>query len=677
MVEANPEQRTRQKLQRVNAENRQLKSQLAYLQAQLQDCEQERLQLQQTQAALQQSEAALQTLNESLESQVHQRTVALAESESRFRRMMATIPGAIYQFSVRGEDWVMDYISDRIQDIVGVSATEIMQDIRRFTERIHPEDLETHISSIMDAIARMVPWQYEGRVVQPSGEVRWWRGESIPACNEQGHISFCGVITDITERKHNEALLAEQTQLLQESEAQNRALLTTMPDMIFCLNAEGVHINFFPSLDWDPAVSPDIFIGKTLAEVLPATVAEQTLTAVQASLQTGHMQVYEYQLEINQVWRDYEARVIAYDRDKAMQIVRDISDRKQAEQQLKESQQHLQQQAKELQQALNQLQKTQSRLIQTEKMSSLAQLVAGIAHEVNNPVNFIHGNITHAHLYIQDLLELASLYQQHFPQVPAAIGDKLDEIDLPFLRNDAQRLFASMVSGTERIRTIVKSLRTFSRLDEAAMKEVDLHESIESVLTMLHSRFKDKTLRVNGVDYYCPEVQIIRQYEDALPLVECYAGQLNQVLMHLLTNAIDAIEDKTATTPEVWGQMCLASGDVVSHPTHPTITLCTTVCTPIAPTEQGDPDKRSPAPHVAISIRDNGSGIPAQVQDKIFDPFFTTKPVGKGTGMGLSVCHQIITESHRGELCCDSTPGHGTTFTLTIPIHQDESLAMR
>ena len=295
----------------------------------------------------------------------------------------------------------------------------------------------------------------------------------------------------------------------------------------------------------------------------------------------------------------------------------------------------------ELSQTLTDLRRTQAQVIQTEKMSSLGQLVAGVAHEINNPVNFIHGNVTFVDEYAQNLLELVQLYQQEYPLPTAAIEAKIVDIDLEFINQDMLKLLSSMKLGTERIREIVKSLRTFSRLDEADMKEVDIHEGIESTLLILQHRLKPKPDR--------PAIAVIRDY-GKLPLVECYPGQLNQVLMNIVVNAIDALEETKAN--------CTYQ-EKKDHPDQ--ITISTSVID---------------SQWVQIAIADNGVGIPQDVQQRIFNPFFTTKPIGKGTGMGMSISYQIITEKHGGKLECFSTPGEGSEFAIQIPIRQQVSVAV-
>lgn len=289
----------------------------------------------------------------------------------------------------------------------------------------------------------------------------------------------------------------------------------------------------------------------------------------------------------------------------------------------------------EYQEALHHLTKTQSQLIQAEKMSSLGQLVAGVAHEINNPVNFIHGNLTHIKEYAYNLMDMMQLYQKHYPNPVDEIQAEAEEIDLEFVQEDLQKILDSMKLGTERIRQIVLSLRNFSRLSEAEFKAVDLHEGIDSTLLILQHRLQDKP--------ECSMIEIVKEYGN-LPLVECYPGQFNQVLMNILANAIDALEEQNLKR---------TFEEIKQHPSQ--ITIRTSVIDVI---------------WVQITIADNGSGMPEQVKQQIFNPFFTTKPVGKGTGMGMSISYQIITEAHKGKLECFSTLGQGTEFIIKIPIQQ-------
>ncbi|ACC84766.1 sensor histidine kinase [Nostoc punctiforme] len=289
----------------------------------------------------------------------------------------------------------------------------------------------------------------------------------------------------------------------------------------------------------------------------------------------------------------------------------------------------------ELKTAMSELQRTQAQVLQSEKMSSLGQLVAGIAHEINNPVNFIHGNITHLDEYTQNLLQMIYLYQERYSSHDPEIQALAEEIDLEFLIEDLQKILPSMKMGTERIRNIVRSLRNFSRMDEAEFKAVDIHEGIESTLLILQHRLKDKPDR--------PAIEVVKNYGN-LPQVECYPGQLNQVLMNVLVNAMDALDELDIKR---------TSQQIEKNPSQ--ITIRTSVV-----------DSQS----IEIAIADNAQGMPESVQNRIFDPFFTTKPVGKGTGMGMAISYQIITEKHGGKLLCFSSLGQGTNFIIQVPIRQ-------
>jgi two-component system, NtrC family, sensor kinase len=294
---------------------------------------------------------------------------------------------------------------------------------------------------------------------------------------------------------------------------------------------------------------------------------------------------------------------------------------------LKESEHQLRLRTTDLEQTLHKLQETQSQLIQSEKMSSLGQLVAGVAHEINNPVNFIAGNLSHADDSVQELLDLLSLYQQETPNPSAKLQAALENIELDYLKNDLPKLFSSMKVGASRIREIVLSLRTFSRLDEAEVKAVDIHDGLNSTLLILQHR-------LNATDDR-GAIQVVQEYGN-IPLVECYAKQINQVFFNILSNAIDALEESF-----------LRENGLI-----PTISIRTTWLG---------------SQRVAIGFTNNGFVIPKKVIKQIFDPFFTTKPIGKGTGMGLAICYKVITETHGGTLKCISTLEKGTEFLIEIP----------
>jgi signal transduction histidine kinase len=287
--------------------------------------------------------------------------------------------------------------------------------------------------------------------------------------------------------------------------------------------------------------------------------------------------------------------------------------------------QEITEKATQLESTLEKLYSTQSQLIQAEKMSGLGQLVAGIAHEINNPINFIYGNLEPASEYVASLIELNNLYQQFYPQPFPKIAEKIADMELEFLVDDLQKLLSSMRVGADRIRQIVLSLRNFSRLDESEIKPVDIHSGIDSTLLILQHRLHNNSKH--------PEITVVNKYGQ-LPLVNCYASALNQVFMNIINNAIDALEE-SEKNPQ------------------PTITIHT---------------EFTEANKIIIRIADNGTGMSQSVLNKIFNPFFTTKPVGSGTGLGLSTSYSIVVEKHKGQLSCISAPGEGTEFIIEIPV---------
>ncbi|WP_341529130.1 ATP-binding protein [Nostoc sp. UHCC 0302] len=339
------------------------------------------------------------------------------------------------------------------------------------------------------------------------------------------------------------------------------------------------------------------------------------------------------------------------------ELGKEIQKRKLAEEALlkanEELESHVQERTKNLRETLNELQIAQSQLVQAEKMSALGQLVAGVAHEINNPISFIFGNLTYVSNYVSDLLSLIKLYQQHCFNTEIEISNKIQEIELDFICTDLPKVLNSMKMGAKRIHEIVLSLRNFSRLDEAEMKSVNIHEGIDSTLLILQNRLKSQGEH--------PDIQVIKQYGN-LPQIDCYPGQLNQVFMNVLVNAIDTLKEST-----VGCKVAAFKGKVTEKVDKPTadykVKLTTDnptihICTEILDSNQ-----------VMIRIADNGCGMTEEAKQKIFDPFFTTKPIGSGTGLGMSISYQIVNK-HGGEISCLSTLGQGTEIVIKIPKKQ-------
>jgi len=315
-------------------------------------------------------------------------------------------------------------------------------------------------------------------------------------------------------------------------------------------------------------------------------------------------------------------------------LEQEICDRKKIQTSLEEREIQLKEQTQRLEAALTEIQNTQLQLVQSEKMASLGQLVAGIAHEINNPISFIYGNVHYLNDYLDNLVDTIKIYQKNYPEPTEDIQTFIQDIDLDFVMDDLRTMIASMQSGVERIHGIVLGLRIFSRLDEAEIKSVDLHEGLESTLLIVQHRLQQSDRR--------PAIQVIKHYGD-LPQVTCYSGQIHQVFLHLIENAIDALEDKSlesSTSPDAIPTLEITTELIDNH-------------------------------QVTVSFKDNGAGIPDDIKTQIFNPFFTTKSVGKGSGLGLSICYQIIVEQHQGQLSYVPLPDGGSQFTLQIPVHRE------
>ncbi|HEY9649040.1 MAG TPA: PAS domain S-box protein [Coleofasciculaceae cyanobacterium] len=619
----------------------------------------------------------------------------LRESEERFR---ATFEQAAVGINHATLDGRFIRVNQKFCDITGYSREELLE--RTFHDITHPEDLPIDLERVRSLLAgERDTYSREKRFIRKDGQSIWVQITASLIRNSQSSPKyFLRVVQDISTRKATEARLREQVQretLLNRLSTQIRNSLelptileTTAQAIRETLQTDRCQFSWYhpedPQPYWDfveESRNSDLpsLIGRYPAQLLrpiaeqffrleplriedAETISEPTFkqfihslgftSALMLPMRTPSgttgiiMCSHVHKIR---VWTDSEVALVKAVTGQLFIAIKQAdlyAESRQATQQAQEL-------AAQREQALYELQYAQAQLIQSEKMSSLGQLVAGVAHEINNPVNFIYGNLVYAQQYFQDLLSLVQLYRDSYPSPPQVIRQRIDAIDLDFMVTDLTQLQDSMKSGAERIREIVRSLRTFSRVDEAASKAVDIHDGIESSLMILQSRLKAQA-------GHCA-ITVIKEY-GALPLVECYPGQLNQVFLNLLTNAIDALEDQQKSP----------LSEVTEHEPEagtyspPTITITTGLVSQ----DNSDSTNVESSPQVFIRIADNGPGIAQKTLQRLFDPFFTTKPVGKGTGLGLAISYQIIVERHGGQLRCNSTPGQGAEFVIEIPLQQ-------
>jgi PAS domain S-box-containing protein len=562
--------------------------------------------------------ALLQQVNDRLQREISERIAAesaVKKSLNLLQAVIESIPDSIFVKDIDGRYLISNAASARI---IGKKKEEI----------ISRDDSELFSGEVAEAIK-----ERERRIINSGevesceekvflgGELRTYLLTKNVYRDLEGNIcGLVGIAKDITERK-----LSEEALKLREE--RYRSLILATSQMVWMTDGQGMMIEDVPS--WRA------YTGQTIEECMgwgwvdAIHPEDRVRTALHWNRAVETKTIYEVEHRVRAAdgkYRHFWVRgvpVLAEDGtiQEWIGTDTDITDRVNAETILRESEARYRKQAKALEKALSELQRTQAQLIQTEKISSLGQLVAGVAHEINNPINFIYGNINYASQYAQDLLKLLKLYQKYYPNPPGEIQEESESSDLDFLKEDLPRLLSSMRLGADRI--------------EAEMKPVNIHEGIDSTLLILQPRLKDKP----GYG----KIEVTKNYGN-LPEVECYPGQLNQVFMNLLANAIDALEEYTHLR-------LLSGGEFYT----PKISIRT---------EQVNAD------WILIHVSDNGAGIPHEVIGRLFDPFFTTKPVGKGTGLGLSISYQIVVEKHGGKLKCVSRPGEGAEFMIEIPVRQ-------
>ena len=428
---------------------------------------------------------------------------------------------------------------------------------------------------------------------------------------------------DIYERN----LLEEK---LRSSEAKIRVIFEAMTDIVLILHAEKnalINVEIIPTKYSNSDNNNIDLIHETVEKFFQENTQLIWLEKVNLALQLAQTINFDYSLWVEDKKYWFTASISPISENQAVWVARDISERKRAEIALQESELRERKKAQELEKTLSELQVTQARLLLSEKMASLGSLVAGVAHEINNPTSFIYGNIEIADNFVQDLLNLIALYRKNYPEPVNEITQQIDDIDLEFITEDFPKLLQSMKQGAGRISQIVQSLRDFSHLDEANYKSINIHEGIDNTIVLLQHR-------INKI-YHRKKIKVITEYAK-LPKVGCYPKKLNQVFMNIISNAIDALEE----------------GIEKNNIDNPLIRIVTQLVD----------DK------VMISIADNGIGINEEVSKRLFDPFFTTKTVGKGTGMGLAVSYQIIVDNHQGEIKFISDSGKGAEFLIFIPL---------
>ncbi|NET89789.1 MAG: PAS domain-containing protein [Kamptonema sp. SIO1D9] len=627
-----------------------------------------------------QAEENLQKNNQKLEQRVAERTQELSRINQLLQLVMDNIPQAIFWKDTNlvyqgcNQSFAIDAGCQSPAEIVGKTDYDLpwKKEETEFYQQCDRRAIESNTP-----LYHIIECQ-----TQADGKQAWLDTNKVPLHNEKGEvIGILGTYEDITERQQAELALqqsqarlqtkAQQEELLNQLSHQIRQsldleqILTTAVQEIYKqLGVDRCIFSWFHPgnpASWEvvkEAKKPELpsFIGEYPDSLENFNLVERLLQLevirednLAASSETGFRLLYEewgcrsvillpiktieedlgvlsfgnYQNQRN--WTEGEIELMLGVRDRLAIAIKQAKLYNRAKER-----------AVQLEKALSELSRKKLQLVQAEKMSSLGQMVAGLAHEINNPVSFIHGNLTHLSGYTQDLLDLVALYEQKFPHPGEDIELKIEEIDLEFLREDLLNIVDSIQVGTDRICEIIRSLRTFSRLDEAELKPADIHEGLSSTLLILQHRLKAHGSR--------PKIEVIKEY-GKLPLVDCYPGALNQVFMNLLANAIEAIEE------------AFTNSELSGNSYRGTIRIRSEVI-----------DRKI----VKITIADNGSGISPEAIPQLFDPFFTTKPIGKGTGLGLSISHSIIVDRHGGSLTCKSNLGVGTEFIVQIPLRHPE-----
>ncbi|MEG4395622.1 PAS domain S-box protein [Microcoleus sp. BROC3] len=570
---------------------------------------------------MQQMERAIELLKQDLKA-----------SESRFRNAIEKNADGIAIVNKRG---LICFANPSAEALFNCKAEELLG--QAFFGNLVVEVSACDIEMDMDIIPQVGKTETAGtRVVQTEVEaIRKHKANAVVEMRVvetewEGEMAYLATLRDVTDRKRAEEMLWLYDRAMAATSTGVTISDATHPEhpIIYCN----------PAFEKMTGYRRQEIIGKNCQFLQGSDTESAAVETIRQALQTESeckVILKNYRKDGTTFWNCFSISPVRDRTGKLTHFIvvqRDITHRKQAEETLHDSEAQSREQAAQLAAALNKLKATHSQLVQSEKMSSLGLLIAGVAHEINNPVSFIYGNLAHLTNYTQDLFHHLELYQQHYPNPVPEIQQERKEKDLDFLAEDLPKILSSMSVGVDRICQIVQSLRNFSRYDDSQMKPVNLHEGIDSTLLILNHRLKGNAEK--------PPIQIVKQYGN-LPPVQCFAGPINQVFMNILSNALDALDDANSR------RNCQEMTDNPSQ-----IRICTEVV----------------GNFVKIQIADNGPGITEEVKQRIFDAFFTTKPIGKGTGMGLSISYQIIVERHKGELYCTSELGKGTEFTIRMPI---------
>jgi PAS domain S-box-containing protein len=593
-------------------------------------------------------------------------------------------------FFIVGLDGYFKQLNPTCEKILGFTTKELLS--QPWMELIHPEDRQAMPDLVQQLTTKTGPLQFENRYLCKDGSYKWLLWNAMLSPEEQLIYAIACDDSDRIQAQEAQKESEEHFRLLVEGVNDYAIMMLDPEGRVISWNTGAEHIKYYQASEiLGQHVScfyskEDIQNGKPeqglKIAALQGRFEDEGLrirkdgSKFWANVVTTALRTEDGKLrgfarvtrDITELKLAQEALQKAHDElerrveERTAELTatnqllkQEIAEHQRTEIALRQSKGRLKKQAKQLEEEkqhatslLQELQQTQAQLIQTEKMSSLGQLVAGVAHEINNPISFIYGNIDYANCYIKDLMHLVKLYATHYPDPVGKIQTQMDAIDFDFLMTDLPKLLTSMKVGATRIRQIVSSLQNFLRSEQTEMKEADIHEGIESTLLILQNRLKPTPEH--------PEIIVHKDY-GTLPPVECFAGQLNQVFMNLLTNAIDVLEVSAIAQD---------------------IPRCITISTGVREI-RSDYTRGSmieETPHAVIRITDNGPGMSEEVCRRLFDPFFTTKPVGRGTGLGLAISYQIVVEKHGGQLICISELGKGSEFCITIPMRQSKSSSL-